>query len=279
MSVVLKSNILYQPKAYISKMNKSSSMKSLPKNYYQGFIMKISSNSTTNNQSTKSSTPLSQNRRPKTRNKQFNLSCITSVKSNNSMMYSKGNCNISNTHKSNNSSYYMSMINRSQQTNIKKYNKISLLDMKKRNNKVLKSFMEISEDYNQPRNQILKSKKKNNNNINNSVDITPLSDRINRSQLRDYSLLKNDKSVSFHNTSLIIKKNSKKRKALNLSQEIKQRNNKNENKGPEDIHFMIVKVLQRSKRYIINISNELNLCNDGIETNYLDYDYTEHFFS
>ena len=278
MSVVLKNNSLYQPKAYISKMNKSSSMKSLPKNYYQGFIMKISTNSTTNNQSTKSSTPLSQNRRPKTRNKQINLSCITSVKTNNSMMYSKGNCNISNTHKSNNSSYYMSMMNRSQQTNIKKYNKISLLDMKKKN-KVLKSFMEISEDYNQPRNQILKSKKKNNNNINNSVDITPLSDRINRSQLKEYSLLKNDKSVSFRNTSLIIKKNSQKKKVLNLSQEIKQSNNKNENKGPEDIHFMLVKVLQRSKRYMVNISNGLNLYNDGIENNYLDYDYTEHFFS
>ena len=278
MSVVLKNNSLYQPKAYISKMNKSSSMKSLPKNYYQGFIMKISTNSTTNNQSTKSSTPLSQNRRPKTRNKQLNLSCITSVKTNNSMMYSKGNCNISNTHKSNNSSYYMSMMNRSQQTNIKKYNKISLLDMKKKN-KVLKSFMEISEDYNQPRNQILKSKKKNNNNINNSVDITPLSDRINRSQLKEYSLLKNDKSVSFHNTSLIIKKHSQKKKVLNLSQEIKQSNNKNDNKGPEDIHFMLVKVLQRSKRYMVNISNGLNLYNDGIENNYLDYDYTEHFFS
>ena len=278
MSVVLKNNSLYQPKAYISKMNKSSSMKSLPKNYYQGFIMKISTNSTTNNQSTKSSTPLSQNRRPKTRNKQLNLSCITSVKTNNSMMYSKGNCNISNTHKSNNSSYYMSMMNRSQQTNIKKYNKISLLDMKKKN-KVLKSFMEISEDYNQPRNQILKSKKKNNNNINNSVDITPLSDRINRSQLKEYSLLKNDKSVSFRNTSLIIKKNSQKKKVLNLSQEIKQSNNKNDNKGPEDIHFMLVKVLQRSKRYMVNISNGLNLYNDGIENNYLDYDYTEHFFS
>ena len=278
MSVVLKNNSLYQPKAYISKMNKSSSMKSLPKNYYQGFIMKISTNSTTNNQSTKSSTPLSQNRRPKTRNKQINLSCITSVKTNNSMMYSKGNCNISNTHKSNNSSYYMSMMNRSQQTNIKKYNKISLLDMKKKN-KVLKSFMEISEDYNQPRNQILKSKKKNNNNINNSVDITPLSDRINRSQLKEYSLLKNDKSVSFHNTSLIIKKHSQKKKVLNLSQEIKQSNSKNDNKGPEDIHFMLVKVLQRSKRYMINISNGLNLYNDGIENNYLDYDYTEHFFS
>lgn len=278
MSVVLKNNSLYQPKAYISKMNKSSSMKSLPKNYYQGFIMKISTNSTTNNQSTKSSTPLSQNRRPKTRNKQLNLSCITSVKTNNSMMYSKGNCNISNTHKSNNSSYYMSMINRSQQTNIKKYNKISLLDMKKKN-KVLKSFMEISEDYNQPRNQILKSKKKNNNNINNSVDITPLSDRINRSQLKEYSLLKNDKSVSFHNTSLIIKKHSQKKKVLNLSQEIKQSNSKNDNKGPEDIHFMLVKVLQRSKRYMINISNGLSLYNDGIENNYLDYDYTEHFFS
>ena len=278
MSVVLKNNSLYQPKAYISKMNKSSSMKSLPKNYYQGFIMKISTNSTTNNQSTKSSTPLSQNRRPKTRNKQLNLSCITSVKTNNSMMYSKGNCNISNTHKSNNSSYYMSMMNRSQQTNIKKYNKISLLDMKKKN-KVLKSFMEISEDYNQPRNQILKSKKKNNNNINNSVDITPLSDRINRSQLKEYSLLKNDKSVSFHNTSLIIKKHSQKKKVLNLSQEIKQSNNKNDNKGPEDIHFMLVKVLQRSKRYMINISNGLSLYNDGIENNYLDYDYTEHFFS
>ena len=278
MSVVLKNNSLYQPKAYISKMNKSSSMKSLPKNYYQGFIMKISTNSTTNNQSTKSSTPLSQNRRPKTRNKQLNLSCITSVKTNNSMMYSKGNCNISNTHKSNNSSYYMSMMNRSQQTNIKKYNKISLLDMKKKN-KVLKSFMEISEDYNQPRNQILKSKKKNNNNINNSVDITPLSDRINRSQLKEYSLLKNDKSVSFHNTSLIIKKHSQKKKVLNLSQEIKQSNSKNDNKGPEDIHFMLVKVLQRSKRYMINISNGLNLYNDGIENNYLDYDYTEHFFS
>ena len=77
----------------------------------------------------------------------------------------------------------------------------------------------------------------------------------------------------------MIKKNSKKRKALNLSQEIKQSNNKNENKGPEDIHFMIVKVLQRSKRYIINIAIELNLCDDGIENNYLDYDYTEHFFS
>ena len=278
MSVVLKNNSLYQPKAYISKMNKSSSMKSLPKNYYQGFIMKISTNSTTNNQSTKSSTPLSQNRRPKTRNKQLNLSCITSVKTNNSMMYSKGNCNISNTHKSNNSSYYMSMMNRSQQTNIKKYNKISLLDMKKKN-KVLKSFMEISEDYNQPRNQILKSKKKNNNNINNSVDITPLSDRINRSQLKEYSLLKNDKSVSFHNTSLIIKKHSQKKKVLNLSQEIKQSNSKNDNKGPEDIHFMLVKVLQRSKRYMINISNGLSLYNDGIENNYLDYDYTEHFFS
>ena len=278
MSVVLKNNSLYQPKAYISKMNKSSSMKSLPKNYYQGFIMKISTNSTTNNQSTKSSTPLSQNRRPKTRNKQINLSCITSVKTNNSMMYSKGNYNISNTHKSNNSSYYMSMMNRSQQTNIKKYNKISLLDMKKKN-KVLKSFMEISEDYNQPRNQILKSKKKNNNNINNSVDITPLSDRINRSQLKEYSLLKNDKSVSFRNTSLIIKKNSQKKKVLNLSQEIKQSNNKNDNKGPEDIHFMLVKVLQRSKRYMINISNGLSLYNDGIENNYLDYDYTEHFFS
>lgn len=278
MSVVLKNNSLYQPKAYISKMNKSSSMKSLPKNYYQGFIMKISTNSTTNNQSTKSSTPLSQNRRPKTRNKQLNLSCITSVKTNNSMMYSKGNCNISNTHKSNNSSYYMSMMNRSQQTNIKKYNKIYLLDMKKKN-KVLKSFMEISEDYNQPRNQILKSKKKNNNNINNSVDITPLSDRINRSQLKEYSLLKNDKRVSFHNTSLIIKKNSQKKKVLNLSQEIKQSNNKNDNKGPEDIHFMLVKVLQRSKRYMVNISNGLNLYNDGIENNYLDYDYTEHFFS
>ena len=269
MSVVLKNNSLYQPKAYISKMNKSSSMKSLPKNYYQGFIMKISTNSTTNNQSTKSSTPLSQNRRPKTRNKQLNLSCITSVKTNNSMMYSKGNCNISNTHKSNNSSYYMSMMNRSQQTNIKKYNKISLLDMKKKN-KVLKSFMEISEDYNQPRNQILKSKKKNNNNINNSVDITPLSDRINRSQLKEYSLLKNDKSVSFHNTSLIIKKHSQKKKVLNLSQEIKQSNSKNDNKGPEDIHFMLVKVLQRSKRYMINISNGLNLYNDGIQNNYLD---------
>ena len=278
MSVVLKNNSLYQPKAYISKMNKSSSMKSLPKNYYQGFIMKISTNSTTNNQSTKSSTPLSQNRRPKTRNKQLNLSCITSVKTNNSMMYSKGNCNISNTHKSNNSSYYMSMMNRSQQTNIKKYNKISLLDMKKKN-KVLKSFMEISEDYNQPRNQILKSKKKNNNNINNSVDITPLSDRINRSQLKEYSLLKNDKSVSFRNTSMMIKKHSQKKKVLNLSQEIKQSNNKNDNKGPEDIHFMLVKVLQRSKRYMVNISNGLNLYNDGIENNYLDYDYTEHFFS
>lgn len=277
MSVVIKSNNLYPPKAYNGKMNKSSSMKSLPKSYYKGFIMKISTNSTTNNQSTKSSTPLSQNRKVKTRNRQLNLSCMTSVKTNNSIMYSKGNCNISNTHKSNNTSYYMSMMNRSQQTNIKKYNKISLLDIKKKNNKVLKSFLEISEDYNQPRNSIIKTKK-NNNNINNSVEIVPLSDRINHSQRRDYSLLKNDKSVCHHNTSQIIQKNSK-RKMLNLSQEIKKSRNNNENKGPEEIHCMLVKVLQRSKRYMINISNELNLLNDGIENNYLDYENTDHFFS
>lgn len=290
MSAALKNNFsVYPLNSYHMFLNKSSSMKSLPKNFYQGFIMKMSNNPTSQNQSTKSSTPISRTKKSKSRNFCLNLSCTASTK-NNYLLNPYGFPKSKSNSRSNNCSFYTSMGRKKTKSNnsykITNFKKISLIEQKKKkNHRILNSFIEVSEEISQINNfNITQTKKKKNVIISNAI---PLSER---SVDKCYSSFIKDKNKVLKN------KNKKKidenrndkgitqkylNHSLEIHQTIKQENeieNKNfsnleqEIKGPEDSHFFMVKNFQNLKKNMISLSKNLKLGDDDVENDYLQYE-------
>ena len=291
MSAAFKNNFsVFPPNSYHMFLNKSSSMKSLPKNFYQGFIMKMSNNSTNQNQSTKSSTPISRTKKPKTRNFCLNLSCTTSTKTNYLLKpygftKSKGNS------RSTNCSFYSSMGRKKSESNnpykITNFKKISLIEpKKKKNHRILNSFIEVSEEISQINNFNITHTKKTNNILNsNAVPLSERSvDKCYSSFIKDKNKVlknkfrkkieenRNDKGITqkYLNYSLEIPKTIKQEIEI---EDIITNNIEQDIKGPEDNHFFMVKTFQNLKQNMISLSKKLKLGDDDVENNYLQYEY------
>lgn len=148
-----------------------------------------------------------------------------------------------------------------------------------------KTLIEINEELNQPiysnitNKKINTSRLKENKNHNNCISLK----RKNNSQISNG----NNSFFQTHSRNATSSKSPHKKTTMTFSGDFSIKQNgknttitnsdcsvinglNNEDKGPEEFHFTLVKILNRQKQTMINLSKKLEISNDGIEVSYLD---------